>query len=103
MNKNLETRLRSKVRKLVERIITEETPMNPMFDTDDVSKSGGLNKGSFKSNPIKVSKPVKIGKMTVSVEHSFVFIRRGTSNLQMSMEDAGKLAEYLYRIAGKDF
>lgn len=87
MNKELETKLRLRVRKLVESVLNEEPPMEKPDD--------------FNPKPIKSTAPVKIGKMTVYAERGFIFIVKGNRSTQMSMEEANKLAQYLYRVAGK--
>lgn len=87
MNKELETKLRLRVRKLVESVLNEEPPMEKPDD--------------FSPKPIKSTTPIKIGKMTVYAERGFIFISKGNRDIQMSMEDASKLGQYLYRVAGK--
>jgi len=90
MNKNLEARLRLKVRGLLESALKEEGVMPP--PADDMNR-----------RPVVASKSVKIGDFGVMIgKNDSVNLQfKGGANATIQREDAVKLANYLIRVLGK--
>lgn len=87
MNKQLEAKLRSRVQKIIENIIKED----PMEKPDD-----------FSVNTIIPIKPIKIGnQIEVQIGKEVVTIYGSKNTVNMSKDNAKKLANYLIRVLGK--
>jgi len=89
MNKELETKLRLRVRKLVESVLNEEPPME-------------------KPDAFKPKKPVsntarRFGNIWVDVGSTLVILedKKANTKISFSRDDANKIAQYLYRVVGK--
>jgi wyosine [tRNA(Phe)-imidazoG37] synthetase (radical SAM superfamily) len=90
MNRKLQERFRARVRKLVENILDEETPMPPPAD-------------DFKTKTPDEPRHVKVGNFALKFNKTDVeiFSIKKKAAIVVDNDSAVKIANMLYRVLGK--
>jgi len=90
MDKKLEAKLRSKVRKIIESIIKEDDQMPPPAN-------------DFEAKTKKPKVPIRVGGARVAYKEdgTVVIANEQGKQVAISEEDAVKVANYIIRLSGK--